>query len=156
MFDLGWLELILIGITALIVVGPKDLPLMFRAIGKFVGKAKGMAREFSQSMEDAADQSGIRDATKTLNSISELANTKKFPQNSLMKNFSDSPQEPKKKRSSKTPSNVKNKTKFGPEIKVIAGSTKRKGKGKEEQKSKSKEMPSEKKIVPPVEENFNE
>ena len=37
MFDLGWTELMVIGIVALIVVGPKDLPGMFQAVGKFVG-----------------------------------------------------------------------------------------------------------------------
>ena len=58
MFDLGWTELLLIGIVALIVVGPKDLPLLFRKVGKFVGKARGMAREFSRAMDDAADEAG--------------------------------------------------------------------------------------------------
>ncbi|MEB8386056.1 Sec-independent protein translocase protein TatB [Rhodobacteraceae bacterium KMM 6894] len=66
MFDLGWMELMLIGIVALIVVGPKDLPGMFRTVGKFVGKAKGMAREFSKAMNDAADESGVRDVTDSL------------------------------------------------------------------------------------------
>ncbi|NCW53489.1 MAG: twin-arginine translocase subunit TatB, partial [Rhodobacteraceae bacterium] len=56
MFDLGWTELLVIGIVALIVIGPKDLPVMFRKVGQFVGKARGMAREFSRAMDDAADQ----------------------------------------------------------------------------------------------------
>ncbi|SDN37243.1 sec-independent protein translocase protein TatB [Lutimaribacter pacificus] len=68
MFDLGWTELLLIGIVALIVVGPKDLPGLFRSVGRFVGKAKGMAREFSRAMEEAADDSGMRDITKTIRS----------------------------------------------------------------------------------------
>ena len=42
MFDLGWLELIVIGVTALIVVGPKELPQLFRTVGRFFGKAKAM------------------------------------------------------------------------------------------------------------------
>lgn len=66
MFDLGWTELLLIGIVALIVVGPKDLPGMFRAVGKFIGKAKGMAREFSHAMNDAAEGSGVDDIKETL------------------------------------------------------------------------------------------
>ena len=70
MLDLGWTELLLIGIVALIVVGPKDLPGMFRAVGRFVGKAKGMAREFSRAMNDAADQSGMSDIQKSFKTAS--------------------------------------------------------------------------------------
>jgi sec-independent protein translocase protein TatB len=67
MFDLGWTELLVIGIVALIVVGPKDLPMLFRTLGQFVGRAKGMARDFSRAMNDAADESGMRDVTSGLN-----------------------------------------------------------------------------------------
>ncbi|KUF11380.1 Sec-independent protein translocase protein TatB [Pseudoponticoccus marisrubri] len=68
MFDLGWSELLIIGIVALIVVGPKDLPVLFRNVGRFMGKARGMAREFSRAMNDAADESGVRDVAKTFKS----------------------------------------------------------------------------------------
>ena len=60
MFDLGMMELLVIGVTALIVVGPKDLPVMFRTVGRFTGKMKGMAREFSRAMNDAADETGVK------------------------------------------------------------------------------------------------
>ncbi|WP_170338333.1 Sec-independent protein translocase protein TatB [Ruegeria arenilitoris] len=66
MFDLGWTELLVIGIVALIVVGPKDLPVLFRNVGRFVGKARGMAREFSSAMNEAADQAGVNDIKKGL------------------------------------------------------------------------------------------
>ncbi|MEM1074264.1 MAG: Sec-independent protein translocase protein TatB [Pseudomonadota bacterium] len=66
MFDLGWTEMLVIGIVALIVIGPKDLPVMFRKLGQFVGKAKGMAREFSRAMNDAANEAGVNDVTKSL------------------------------------------------------------------------------------------
>ena len=56
MFDIGGLELLVIGVIALIVVGPKDLPGMFRTVGQFVGRMRGMAREFQRSMEAAADE----------------------------------------------------------------------------------------------------
>jgi sec-independent protein translocase protein TatB len=65
MFDFGAGELLVIGVVALIVVGPKDLPVLFRNVGRFVGKAKGMAREFSRAMDDAANDAGIKDAAKT-------------------------------------------------------------------------------------------
>ncbi len=67
MFDLGWTELLVIGIVALIVVGPKDLPVLFRNVGRWVGKARGMAREFSRAMNDAADEAGVNDIRKGLN-----------------------------------------------------------------------------------------
>ncbi|MSU88951.1 twin-arginine translocase subunit TatB [Rhodobacteraceae bacterium 2CG4] len=72
MFDLGWLELIVIGITALIVVGPKDLPGLFRNVGRFMGRMRAMAREFQRSMEQAADESGLKEATKGLNDLHDL------------------------------------------------------------------------------------
>jgi sec-independent protein translocase protein TatB len=67
MFDIGMTEMLVVGVVALIVVGPKDLPVMFRRVGQFVGKAKGMAREFTSAMNDAADQSGVREVTSGLN-----------------------------------------------------------------------------------------
>lgn len=66
MFDLGFGELLLVGLVALIVVGPKDLPKMFRQVGQFTGKARQMAREFSRAMNDAADDAGVNDINKTL------------------------------------------------------------------------------------------
>ena len=66
MFGMGWSEIVLISIVALIVVGPKDLPVLFRKVGQFAGKAKGMAREFSRAMNEAADDAGVSDISKTL------------------------------------------------------------------------------------------
>lgn len=62
----SWAEMLVIGIVALIIVGPKDLPVLFRKAGQFVGKMRGMAREFSTAMNQAADESGMRDIQKTL------------------------------------------------------------------------------------------
>lgn len=76
MFDVGWSELLLIGVVALIVVGPEDLPRMFHALGRMTAKARAMAREFSSAMEDAAKQSGIKDATKGLEEVRSLTSRK--------------------------------------------------------------------------------
>ncbi|MDB9707572.1 Sec-independent protein translocase protein TatB [Planktotalea frisia] len=74
MFDLGWTELLVIGVVALIVIGPKDLPMLFRKVGQFVGKAKGMAREFSRAMDQAADESGMKEATSSFKDMASSKN----------------------------------------------------------------------------------
>jgi len=66
MFGMGGVEMLIIGIVALIVVGPKDLPMLFRQVGQFVGKARGMAREFQSAMNQAVDQSGMKDVQSSL------------------------------------------------------------------------------------------
>lgn len=76
MLDIGWTELMLIGIVALIVVGPKDLPHLFHALGRFTARARGMAREFSSAMEDAAKGSGLDDAAESLRDVKNLASKK--------------------------------------------------------------------------------
>ncbi len=70
MLDLGWTELLVIGIVALIVVGPKDLPVMFHSLGKFTARMRSMARDFSRAMDDAAKESGARDIARDLRSMS--------------------------------------------------------------------------------------
>ena len=59
MLDIGWQELLVIGALALIVVGPKDLPGLLRSIGQWVGKIRGMARDFQRSMNDAAREADL-------------------------------------------------------------------------------------------------
>ncbi|MGQ0566750.1 MAG: Sec-independent protein translocase protein TatB [Gemmobacter sp.] len=74
MFDIGWSELLIIGVVALIVIGPRDLPEMFRTLGRVTGKLRSMARDFQRAMESAADQAGVKDVAKDLKSMTSAKN----------------------------------------------------------------------------------
>ena len=69
MFDIGFVELLVVGVVALIVVGPKDLPAMFRTLGRFTARMRALGHEFTSAMNAAADQSGMKDVAKDLKSM---------------------------------------------------------------------------------------
>ncbi|MGR3513289.1 MAG: Sec-independent protein translocase subunit TatA/TatB [Paracoccaceae bacterium] len=79
MFDFGFGELLLIGIVALVFLG-EDLPKVFREMGRFTGKVRRMAREFSRAMEEAADEAGVKEAANT---FKDAANPSKMGLNKL-------------------------------------------------------------------------
>lgn len=66
---IGGSELIVIGLVALLVVGPKDLPLLMRRVGQFVAKARGMANDFRASFDEMARQSELDDLRKEVEAL---------------------------------------------------------------------------------------
>jgi sec-independent protein translocase protein TatB len=66
---LSWSELLVVGILALIVIGPKDLPGMFRELGRFTAKVRAMGREFSRAMEQAAKETGVNEVAEDLRKV---------------------------------------------------------------------------------------
>ena len=70
MFDIGWSEMAVILMVALIVIGPKDLPRVARTIGKWTGKARAMAREFQRSLDDMAREAELQDIKKEMDKLS--------------------------------------------------------------------------------------
>ncbi len=69
MLDIGWWELMVVGMVALIVVGPKELPGMLRVIGRYVGMAKRHANEFRAQFDEVIRDSEFEDLRKDLNEI---------------------------------------------------------------------------------------
>jgi sec-independent protein translocase protein TatB len=67
--DVSWSELLVVGIVALVIIGPKDLPGMFRELGRFTAKIRAMGREFSRAMEQAAKETGIQDVADDLRKV---------------------------------------------------------------------------------------
>lgn len=73
MFDIGWSELLVIGVVALIAIGPKELPGVLRSVGHWVGKIRRMASEFQGQFQEAmreAEMSDLKKHADDLNSIS--------------------------------------------------------------------------------------
>ena len=69
MFDISWSELLVIGVVALIVVGPKELPTLLRTVGKYVGMIKRQAGEFRAQFDEAMRESELDQLKKDVENI---------------------------------------------------------------------------------------
>ncbi|MYA88271.1 MAG: twin-arginine translocase TatA/TatE family subunit, partial [Boseongicola sp. SB0662_bin_57] len=98
MFELSWGELLVVGVVALIILGPRDLVGLFRTLGRFVGKARRMAREFQRAMEDAADEAGVKDVADNLKGVTSPSKAGLDTLNQAAKRFEDwDPAKPSRK-----------------------------------------------------------
>jgi sec-independent protein translocase protein TatB len=73
MFDIGWGELVVIGIVALIVIGPKELPTVLRTVGQWATKIRRMASEFQGQFQEAMREAEFADLKKQVDSIGDSA-----------------------------------------------------------------------------------
>ena len=73
MFDIGWGELLLIGIVALIAIGPKELPGALRALGQWVAKIRRMASEFQNQFHEAMREAELADLKKEVDEMATKA-----------------------------------------------------------------------------------
>jgi len=64
MFDIGWSELVVIGIVALIAIGPKELPGVLRSMGQWMGKIRRMSAEFQGQFQEALREAEVADLKK--------------------------------------------------------------------------------------------
>jgi sec-independent protein translocase protein TatB len=72
MFDIGWTEILVIAVVAIIVVGPKDLPRMLRSLGRYAGQLRRTAGEFRSQFDEAVRESELDELRSTLNDVSDL------------------------------------------------------------------------------------
>ena len=72
MFDIGWSELLVIGVVALVVIGPKDLPRVLKTVGYWVRKARNVSREFQSSIEQMVREAELEDVKKEIEKVSSL------------------------------------------------------------------------------------
>src|ERR1700674_5490234 len=80
LFDIGWPELMLIGVIALVVIGPKDLPKALRVAGFWVRKARTLSREFQSSVEQMIREAELDEMRQELKKASEIDLDKEFRQ----------------------------------------------------------------------------
>ncbi len=68
-FDIGWSEMGIVLLVALIIIGPRDLPKVARTMGRWVGKARAMARDFQRSLEDMAREAELDEIRKGIEKV---------------------------------------------------------------------------------------
>ena len=69
MLDIGWSELLVVVIVAVVVVGPKDLPRLMRTLGRYTAKARGLAREFRASFEELGRETELEELNREMEKI---------------------------------------------------------------------------------------
>src|SRR5437763_5441802 len=78
LFDIGWSELLLIGVVALIFIGPKDLPRALRIAGYWVGKARTLSREFQSSVDQMIREAELDEMRQQVKKATEFDIEKEF------------------------------------------------------------------------------
>jgi sec-independent protein translocase protein TatB len=78
LFDLGWSEILLIGVVALVFIGPKDLPKAMRVAGYWVRKARTLSREFQSSIDQMIREAELDEMRQELKKASEFDLNKEF------------------------------------------------------------------------------
>ena len=73
MFDIGWSEIAVIAVVALIAIGPKELPGVLRMVGQWMGKARKMAGEFQGQFQEAMREAEMADLKKSFDEVKEAA-----------------------------------------------------------------------------------
>ena len=95
-FGIGYTELFVVALVAIIVIGPKDLPRVLRGLGRMMAKMRGMAREFQGHLDQAMKEAGVDEikkevqSLKTMNPVTEVKNEIKKQDEDFKKYFGES------------------------------------------------------------------
>jgi len=69
MLDIGWSELLVIAVVAIVVVGPKDLPKLMRSFGHYAGKLRRAASDFQRQFDEAMRETELDEVRKSIESV---------------------------------------------------------------------------------------
>jgi len=94
MFDISWGKLVIIGVVALLVIGPKELPAVLRQLGQWMTKIRRMAAEFQGQFNEAMREADMADLKKSFDEVREA--TSGLSGGNLMTKLADTLGEPPK------------------------------------------------------------
>jgi sec-independent protein translocase protein TatB len=69
MFDIGWSELLVIAVVAIVVVGPKELPKLMRSFGFYAGKLRRAAADFRRQFDEAMREAELEEVKQAIESV---------------------------------------------------------------------------------------
>jgi len=72
MFDIGWVEMMVVAVVMIVVIGPKDLPVVLRTMGRWIARVRAMARKFQDSIEEIAEETGLDKMRDEMRSIGDF------------------------------------------------------------------------------------
>lgn len=90
MFDIGWTELLVLAVIAILIVGPKDLPRMLYSIGQTVGKMRRQADDFRRQFNESMREAGMDEVRNDMKKMSDL-NPANQIRNEIESTFTDNP-----------------------------------------------------------------
>lgn len=86
MFDIGWDELLVIALVALVVIGPKELPAVLRTVGQWVARARSLAGEFRSHVDDMIREAGVDDMKNEFSAMANPTERKEIEDNLMIGN----------------------------------------------------------------------
>jgi sec-independent protein translocase protein TatB len=92
MLDIGWTEMLVIAVVALLVIGPKDMPAAFRTFARLLRKARGVAREFQSAVDDVVREAELEEVRSEFRSATDVRGKLRStldPDGSMSKTLSD-------------------------------------------------------------------
>ena len=73
MFDIGWVEMMVVVVVMIVVIGPKDLPVVLHTMGRWIARVRAMARGFQDSIEEMAQETGLDQMRDEVRSIRDFS-----------------------------------------------------------------------------------
>ncbi len=87
--SIGFMEMIVLALLAIIVVGPEDLPKLMRSIGRFMAKIRGLAQEFRQAFDEMGEASEVAELRREIDELKQMGKLANFSDDDLEKDLRD-------------------------------------------------------------------